>query len=129
MKGKGRLQEGGYVAIATILIIAAVVGSIGLAVSTQSIDTVQSSLFDERAHTARNFVESCIEDALLRLNENDAIPTSITLPYGSCSVTINSQVGTTWDFTVVGTLDGQTVTIQVEAERSGSVTITDWLEQ
>ena len=122
-------SQGGYVALATVLVIAVVVTTVGLSVSTQSIDTVQSSLFDEKSHAARNFVESCIEDALLRLNENDAIPTTITLPSGSCSVTINSQTGTTWIFTTTGAQDGQTVSIQVEAERSGSVSITDWIQQ
>lgn len=126
---KGSTLQGGYVALATVLVIAVVVTSIGLAVSTQSVDTVQSSLFAEKTHAARNFVEGCIEDVLLRLNENDAIPGTITLPEGSCSVTINSQVGSIWNFTVVGSQDGQTVSILVEAERSGTVSITDWLQQ
>lgn len=119
----------GFVALATVLVIAAVVTSIGLAVSSQSIDAVQSSLFSEQGQDARNMVESCAEDVLLSINKNSSAPSSITLPEGSCSVSINSQSGSTWNFTVVGTLEQHSATLRVEAERTSLVTVTSWVFQ
>lgn len=122
-----KIHSNGYVALATVLVIAVVVTTVGLSVATQSIDTVQSTLFDERGHQVRNVVESCVEDALLSLNKNNAIASSITLPDGSCSVTINSQTGLTWNFTVTSTVEQQTASAVVEAERDSAVSVTSWL--
>ena len=118
----------GYIALSSILVISAVVLVIGISTSLLSVNDLLSSTSGKKGDETVDFVEACIEDALLRLNKDNTIPTTITLPVGDCSVTINSQVGNDWDFTVEATLDGFTRKIRVVATRSSSVTITSWQE-
>lgn len=119
----------GYIALASILVIAAVVLVINVSVALLSINEVQASLSGQRNEASLNFVETCIEDALMRLNRLNTIPTTITIPaVGTCSITIDSQVGSVWTFTTTGTLNGYTKRVQVQATRSGTITINSWKE-
>ena len=116
-------------ALASVLVIAAVVGVIGIATALSAVSESQSALAAKKGHEARDFVEGCVEDALLRLNEDNSIPSTITLPEGSCSVTINAQSGDDWTFTATGTLETHASSIQVNATRTTTITITRWQEQ
>jgi len=118
----------GYVAFASVLVISAIILSIGITVTLTAVNELQSSLAAKKSEEALDFVEGCAEDALLRLNENGAIPVSITLPEGNCSVTIDTQVGNNWIFTVTGTLQGYVKDIQIEAIRDTNVQIVSWQE-
>lgn len=123
-----KVSQRGYIALSTILVVLAVVLVIGISTSLLSVNDLLSSFAGEKGDMALDFVEACVEDALLRLNEDNSIPATISLPQGSCSVTINSQVGGDWDFTVTGTSDGYTRSVQVQAGRGTTVDITGWLE-
>jgi hypothetical protein len=118
----------GYAAMATVLIVGFILLSSGIAVSLNSINESQSSFVETQREEVIGFVDSCVQDALIRLNENNAIPASIVLPDGACTVTINSQVGSVWDFTTTGTFGGYQKSIRVSATRVATVTITSWLE-
>ena len=118
----------GYVAISTVLVVGVILLSTGMAVILNSINESQSSTSDSQKEKVIGFVESCAQDALLRLNDNNALPGSIVLPDGSCTVTINSQVGNNWDFSVTGSLAGYQKNIRVNATRTTTVTINSWLE-
>ena len=122
------MNNKGYVAITTVLIIGAVILAIGIGVSLNAINGVQQSLGDKIKETTLGSVETCTEDVLYRLRKNNAIPGTITLPAGTCNVTINSHVGNAWTFTVTGTFSGHTKNIQVSATRTSQVTVTSWLE-
>ena len=74
------------------------------------------------------FVESCAEDALIKINKNGALAGTIVLPEGTCTVTINSQVGSNWDFTVSGILNGYSKNIRVTATRGSTMTVNSWQE-
>lgn len=121
-------RQAGYVALASILVIAAVVLTIGISVSLLSINEAQISLAGKKSEEAVGFVEGCVEDALLHLNENNSIPSTIVLPEGSCSVTIDSQVGDNWTFTVSGSIDTFTKSIRVAANRGATVGVSSWQE-
>lgn len=118
----------GYTAIATVLVIAAVAMIIGTTTSLLSIDGLQAGYNLDQGQATLQIVESCVEDTLLYLNENNSLPPSISLPEGSCSVTLNSQVGVVWTFTVAGSINGYTKSVQVVANRSSAVSITSWRE-
>jgi hypothetical protein len=122
-------NQGGYIAVASMLVIGVVVLVVGTTVSLLAINDIQSALADKKGHEALDLVEGCAEDALLMLNENNSLPSTVVLPEGSCSVTINSQSGSTWIFTVSGTFEGYVKSIQVEAERSTTIVIRNWSEQ
>lgn len=121
-------RERGYVALASVLVIAAVVVTIGISVSLLSISEGQMSLAEKKNEESIDFVEGCVEDALLRLNEDDAIPSQIVLPQGACDVTIDSHIGDNWTFTVSGSQDNHYKSIQVSATRDTVVTVTSWQE-
>lgn len=121
-------QRPGYIALASVLVIAAVVLAIGISVSLLSINEAQLSLAGRKSQASIAFVDSCVEDALLRLNEDNSIPVQILLPAGSCDVTIDSQSGDDWQFTVFGSIDDYGKSIQVRVNRKAVLTITSWRE-
>lgn len=121
-------KNSGYVSIATVLVVGFVLLSVGMSVILNSINETQSSYAETRKEQVLGFVESCIQDGLIRLNKYGTVPASIVLPDGTCTVTINSQVGNTWDFTTTGSLSGHRKTIRVVATRTSTIAITSWLE-
>ena len=123
---KFRSNVAGYVALSSILIISTVILVIGISVSLLSISESQLSLGEKKNEETVDFVEGCVEDALLELNNLGSISSTITLLEGTCSVTIDSQSGNDWTFTVSGTQDSHTKNIQVSATRDTSVTVTSW---
>jgi len=120
--------NGGYTAISAVLVITAVLFAISLTTTTVSIDDMQNSLGTKKADESLVLVEGCAEDALLRLNQNGALPGSITIPEGTCTITTNSQVGNTWDFTVTATFETYTKSIRIVAIRTSLVSIQSWRE-
>ena len=123
-----RFSEGGYIALASVLVIASVVIIIGVTTSLASITEGQLSLAEEKKEESIDFTEACVEDALIRLARANNIPAVIPLIEGSCSVTINSQVGDDWIFTVTGSVDNYTKKIQVDATRGTTITLNSWQE-
>lgn len=125
---RNKKSNRGYIALSSILVISAIVLVIGISTSLLSVNDLLSSFSGEKSNESIDFVEACVEDALLRLNENNSLPANISLPQGTCSVTINSQIGNNWDFTVSGTLNGYQKNINLQAVRDTAVSITGWLE-
>ena len=128
LKTKSSKLDKGYVALSSILVIATVILTIGISVSLLSVSESQISLAEKKKEETVDFVEACVEDALLELNENGSISSAITLPEGTCTVTIDSQTGDDWTFTVTGAVDAHTKRIQVTANRDTAVTVTSWKE-
>jgi len=126
---KFRRQADGYVALSSVLVIAAVVLVIGISVSLLSISESQMSLAEKKKEETIDFVESCLEDALLRINEDESYSGgTLSLPEGDCTINI-SQTGNDWTITAEGTLDGFTKTIEVQLERtSPTMALTSWQE-
>ncbi len=124
----GNRKDGGYIAIVTVLVIGAIMLSVGMTVILNSINTGQGTLSEIKKESSVGYVESCVEEALMNINRNNTLSGTVVLPEGSCTVTINSQVGSAWDITVDGTLDGYNKSIRVTAIRGSTVTINSWLE-
>src|SRR3989338_6758105 len=108
------IDEKGYIAVTLISVL--------------SINDIQMSLANKNGLDALNIVEGCVENSLLNLNEDNNIPSSISLPEGNCSVTINSQNGNDWDFTVQTTIKSYSKSIRVNATRATNVLVTAWTE-
>jgi hypothetical protein len=128
LSSRKTVSGNGYVALTTVLVIAVIVVTIGLSTSLLSINEAQTSLSGKRNEESVDFVDGCIEDALMRLNKENVIPTQIPLPEGTCDVTINAQSGSDWTFTTTGTIDHYTKKIQVQATRTTTVSINAWEE-
>ena len=121
------MNQKGYIALTSLIVVTALVILIGISVSALSINDLQSSFAAMRNEETLNLVEACVEDALLRLNEENFIPGSITIAGKTCSV-VPTQVGSNWDFTVQADLEGYTKKIRVTASRTSTVSITSWKE-
>ena len=107
------MKPNGYIAITSILIIGVIVTLISLVQAFTSINEGQFALVGNNNEKALSLVESCVENALVNLNDHNNLPSSISLPgSGTCTVTTNSNVGTSWDFTVSGTVNTHQKSVQ-----------------
>jgi len=118
----------GYIALTSVLVVGVVLLTIGLSVSLIAISEGQLSLSGRKNESALDLTEACVEDALLHLSDANALNTTIVLPEGTCTLVVDSQVGTAWMFTVTGTHETLTKKIQVTATRGSSVSVTSWRE-
>src|SRR3990172_7921242 len=122
------MNNNGFIALTSLMVVTALVILIGISVSALSINDLQSSFAAFKNEELIDIGDACIEDALLKLNEDNSLPSSITLLGGSCTIAINSQVGSNWDFTVTASKEGYTKKIRVSANRTSTVAITSWKE-
>jgi hypothetical protein len=118
----------GYAAIISIIVILAVIVTVGLAVTTLSIGNAQMSLGQSKGEGNLSIVESCIEDALLTYNNTSLVPVSVTLPPGSCTITIDSSTPTSSTFTTSSTSSNYSRSIQVTADRTTNINIVNWIQ-
>lgn len=118
----------GYIALSSVLVIAAVVVVIGVSVSLLSVSEAQMSLASKKGHESLLLTDGCVEEVLLYLNRRGFLPSSVNTPEGSCSVQLNSQAGNQWTFTVGGMFEGYHKRIQVTATRDSVVYINSWKE-
>ncbi len=121
-------KPNGYIALASMIVIASVVIVIGVSVSLTAISESQTTLAQVKSDSSLDLVDSCVEDALLYLNENNSVPATISLPQGSCSILVNSSGGGTFDFTVTGSFENYTKKARIVANRTSTLSITSWNE-
>lgn len=119
----------GFAALTSVIIIGAVLMAIGSMVVLTSINDGQMSLSGLQKNIASSFVNSCVEESLLFINEQSTLPANITMPMGNCATTINSQIGTSWDFSVSGTINGYTRGVRVKLNRGSVINVGSWQEQ
>lgn len=120
--------KSGYAAIISIIVILAVIVTVGIAVTTLSIGNAQMSLGQSKGEGSLSLVNSCIQDALLTYNNSGLPPSSVTLPIGTCTIVVDSSTPTSSTFTTTGTMSGYTKSIQVTANRTSSVSIVNWIQ-
>ncbi len=112
----------GMAAIVSVIVLGAVLILVGAMMSLSSINEGQISLESQKRDISQGLVESCVEEGLININKNNTLPAIITTNFGTCPVTINSQTGVSWDFTVSSS-------VNVKLNRGGFVTIGGWQEQ
>lgn len=118
----------GFATISSVLVIGAAVLVIGIAVTLFSISEAQTALTGQRREEVIDLVEGCIEDSLYTINTQNIVNSTITLPLGTCSLTVNSHVGSVWIYTVSGTLNGFTKNFQITVTRSSILAPISWKE-
>jgi hypothetical protein len=111
--------------------------TVGIAVSVTyaSIGEAQSGLTLFKGEENLHFVEGCAEDALLKARSSSTFgdpagtPVTITRPEGTCSVTVNSKVGTTWTMDVTSSTTTYKKTIRIIFNRNTTgISLTSWKE-
>lgn len=118
----------GYAAITSVIVILVAIILVGIATSTLSIGNAQMSLGQSKSEETVSLVESCIEDVLLYYNKQGTIPLSRTTPLGTCTITVDSSTATSSTFTTTGSISPHTRSVQVTANRIGSVTVVNWMQ-
>lgn len=119
----------GYVAIASVLVIAAVMFILSVSVSLLTVNELQQSFSQNNSESTLHLIDGCVEDALLKLNTTNTIPTSLSFPEGLCTIVVNAHTGNDWTFTVTGTRNTYTKSIHVSATRTTTVDVTKWSQQ
>ncbi|HKY73799.1 MAG TPA: hypothetical protein VJ246_00610 [Patescibacteria group bacterium] len=122
------MTQKGYVAISSIVVIAAVVIVVGITVSLVSINEAQVAFSGRKSEEVLNIVEACIEDALYKLSGTNTLPSTITLPQGTCSVITDAHIGNSWTFTTIATVSSHAKAVQVQATNSATISIGQWKE-
>jgi hypothetical protein len=118
----------GYIAIASLLVITALLTLIGTTVSLLSIDEGLTALsFKDGAKTLA-IAQACAEEALLKINESGVTPSSVDLPLGSCTVTEIETSGTLHRFEVSVTDGAYAQSIYLEADRQTVLKVNRWRE-
>lgn len=118
----------GYVALASVLVIAAIMVVIIITVSLVSISEGQMAYAEYKKEETVDIVEACTEEALYRLKRTKIVQEQFPLLEASCSATINSQSGDDWDFTVTASNSGFLKKIRIDATSSDTITIKSWQE-
>lgn len=123
------MKNNGFVAVSVVLILIVVIVSISSTVTLLSIGEAQSGLRLYQGEDNLQFVEGCVEDAILKVRANSSyLGGTITRPEGSCTVTINSP-NPNWDITVSSSAIDFQRKIQVTFTRgTKNITLTSWKE-
>ncbi|MCD8484354.1 hypothetical protein LRY65_01930 [Candidatus Woesebacteria bacterium] len=119
----------GFAAVASVLVIGVVIVVLGTSVTLLSINGLQGSFSYRQGAQTRFLADSCVEEALLVINETESLPTSLTTPEGTCDLTLDAQVGDAWEFTVESNFEGNVAVHSVEADRGSVVSVTEWMEE
>ena len=115
--------KNGYIALTVVIILFFLIMTIGIVSSFSSISKLQQSQSSNQHLTGTINVESCAEDALMRLNLQDEIPESFSIGDEiTCETQVENQNGNEWIFTVTSGLKN----IRISAVRSDQVYISSW---
>lgn len=129
------INQKGYIALSTVLIILAVIIAITLTMTYSAIGEAQSGLALFKGDENLNFAEGCVEDAMLKArsdpNYNGGTITRPS-PEPNCVVTVNSKTGSgtvTWDTDVTVDTTDYKRTININFTRSPTgITLNSWNE-
>lgn len=125
------LNNTGYIALISVLIIGAASLAIALALLTAGTDSQKSSLAFQQSIQARNLATACAEEALQVIQSSTSTvgTNGLTLGQGSCSYTITSTGSSTRVIDTSGTVNGVVRKSKVYVTIGGSsLSITSWQE-
>jgi hypothetical protein len=122
-------KANGYIAITSMIVLTAVVVSVGLIATFSAIGNAQMALGGAQADGARALAESCMEEVLLKINTTSSVPSTVNTPLGNCTVTTDAQAGSNYTVSVTATKDNRSKKITTSVSRTTTVSVTSWLEQ
>jgi len=119
--------RGGYIALMSLLIIAAAGLTIAISTSLASIEQVQLSFAGTQAARAGSAAQACLEDGLERLRQNWS-DYSGSLSIGSESCIINTVIaGSNATLVAIGTIDIYNQKIQIQVDNN--LDVINWQEE
>ncbi len=122
-------NQGGYIALITVLIIVAVTLAIGVSINLLSISESQIGLMQEQAGMAFATADACVDEAMMRLkNDPGYAGVSLNFASGTCTIVITAQ-GTTRTIRAEGSVATFTRAIQADVSLIGNqILLTAWRE-
>lgn len=123
------LQKG-FAAISIVLTLLAVSTLFSVSILFLSIGEAQSALSLYQGESALALVESCGEDALLRLRNDETFSENrIALPEGECQLDFSGDASDQ-TISIAGTKDGHARTIEIRVSRTETgLSLRSWLEK
>jgi len=119
----------GVATLITVIILGALMTLIGTAMTLTSISEGQMTLSDTKAKKNQSLLDSCAEQSLYNINVANTLPVSIITPNGNCTTTLNSQVGTSWDYVLNATGEMSSLGVNIRLNRGASISVSSWLDQ
>ncbi len=122
-----KLNQKGYVALVSVLVILAVGIIVGVTVSMNAINEMQMGFTSTQADKAFVIADACAEESLLRLKREESPPVELFFEDGSCTIYI---IALNDDRTVMvtGTVDDYNSLIQMEVTLAPDFVVNSWQE-
>lgn len=129
------MRQKGFIAFTSILVISVVILSIAVSTSLLGIQEADTSLVVKKGLETLTIAESCAEEALIRLKDNQTYTgtgaTPLPVGNGSCTIEITG-VGQNFIATTSATLQGPPMyrkKVQITIKKGGnSIAVSDWRE-
>lgn len=119
----------GMAAMITVIVLGALMVMIGSVMVLTSISEGQAVLMETKVKKNQGVIDACTEESMLKINVNGTIGTTVVTPLGNCSVTINSQVGDSWDLTIGANGEMSPLRVNVVLGRGTTMLIYTWLDK
>lgn len=119
----------GMAAIITVIILGAVMVIIGTTMTLTSISEGQATVSETKVKKNQAILDACSEESLININENNTLPSTITTTLGSCNITVNSHIGTSWDFTLGTNGTMSSLKTNITLNRGSIIGISNWSDQ
>lgn len=122
-------QRKALAAMITVIVLGAVMVLIGSMMVLTSITEGQATLMERKVKNNQALLDACAEESLLKINSNGTLPSTIVTPLGDCGTTLNSQVGSSWDFDVGANGEMSSRSINVVINRGTTIVVSSWVDQ
>ncbi|HWS49363.1 MAG TPA: hypothetical protein VN174_04915 [Candidatus Methanoperedens sp.] len=123
------MKKRGMAAIITVVVLGAVMVMLGSMMILTSISDGQASLLETRVKSNQAVLDACAEESLLKLNANGVLPETVVTPLGNCSITTNSQVGTSWDYSIGISGEMSPLGLNIILDRGTTIVISTWIDE
>lgn len=131
MSMRSNMTQKGYITLFSMLVISAVAVSLVVLTLDGGILRAQDEITRERGTQARNYLDTCIEEALDEIRDVEAYTGSLSLSFslGGCDATVSNTGGETRLITATGTVSSVMRTGRVEISRiNPTILISSWEE-
>lgn len=119
----------GVAAIISVIVLGALMTLVGSVMVLTSISEGQATVMETKIKNNQTLLDACTEESLMWINKNNTLPATIVTTLGNCSVTVNSQVGTSWNLTVGVSGEMSPLGVNVVLDRGTSMAVSGWTDQ
>jgi hypothetical protein len=123
------MRQQGIASIVSVIILGSLMVLIGGLMVLTAISKGQIALTQSQSQQTKVLLDACAEESLLTINENNTLPSTIITTLGRCSITINSQVGTSWNYKIGANGDVSSLGVNIALNRGTTLAVSTWLDQ